>query len=209
MARLNTHSDVTTVLMGLKEKIKEFNNSKNPVVGLLRDIIFVVAVVAIFASISHIALGLWSPMVAVESGSMIPHIEIGDIIFVQSIDRTQVITYDDGKNINYTSFGEYGDVILYKPNGIEGVTPIIHRAMYYVEQGQPMWPGGPPAPHAGYITKGDNTRTNPAYDQMALLDPEGSIMQPVEKGWVIGVARFYPIPYLGYVSIIPRKLLGI
>ncbi len=195
--------------MGLKEKIKEFNNSKNPVVGLLRDIIFVVAVVAIFASISHIALGLWSPMVAVESGSMIPHIEIGDIIFVQSIDRTQVITYDTGKNSNYTSFGEYGDVILYKPNGIEGITPIIHRAMYYVEQGQPMWEGGPPAPHAGYITKGDNTRTNPAYDQMALLDPEGNIIQPVKKEWVIGVARFYRIPYLGYVSIIPRKILSI
>ncbi len=209
MARLNTHSDVTTVYMGLLEKIKEFNKSTNPAVGLLRDIIFVVAVVAIFASLSHLVLGLWSPMVAVESGSMIPHIEVGDIIFVQSIDRTQVITYEDGKNINYTSFGEYGDVILYKPNGIEGVTPIIHRAMYYVEQGQPMWTGGPPAPHAGYITKGDNIRTNPAYDQMALLDPEGRVMQPVEKEWVIGVARFYPIPYLGYVSIIPRKILGI
>ncbi len=202
------HSDVTTVRMGLLEKIKEFNNSKNPAVGLLRDIVFVVAVVAIFASVSHLVLGLWSPMVAVESGSMIPHIEVGDIIFVQSIDRTQVITYEDGKNTNYTSFGEYGDVILYKPNGIEGVTPIIHRAMYYVEQGQQMWPGGPVAPHAGYITKGDNTKTNPAYDQMALIDPEGRIMQPVKKEWVIGIARFYRIPLLGYVSIIPRKILS-
>ncbi len=213
-------SDVTTVPMGLLEKVKEFNNSKNPVVGLLRDIIFVVAVVAIFASVSHLALGLWAPMVAVESGSMIPHIEVGDIIFVQSIDRTQIITYEEGENINYTSFGEYGDVILYKPNGIEGVTPIIHRAMYYVEQGAPMWQGGPPAPHAGYITKGDNVITNPAYDQclgsgagcegmFGLRDPEGRPMQPVKKEWIIGVARFYRIPLLGYVSIIPRKILSI
>jgi signal peptidase len=195
--------------MGLLEKIKEFNKCENPLVGLLRDIIFVVAVVAIFASVSHIALGLWAPMVAVESGSMIPHIQIGDIIFVQSIDRTQIITYETGKNTSYTSFGNFGDVILYKPNGIEGITPIIHRAMYYVEQGEPMWQGGPPAPHAGYITKGDNTLTNPAYDQMALLDPKGNIIQPVKKEWVIGVARFYRVPWLGYVSIIPRKILSI
>ncbi|MCZ7394626.1 MAG: S26 family signal peptidase [Candidatus Methanoperedens sp.] len=191
--------------MGLIEKIKEFNKSENPWVGLLRDFLFVIFVVAIFASVSHIALGLWAPMVAVESGSMIPHIQIGDIIFVQSSDRTQIITYETGKNTNYTSFDEYGDVILYKPYGREGVTPIIHRAMYYVEEGKSMWDGGPPAPYAGYITKGDNTRTNPAYDQQGSI----SYLQPVKKEWVIGVARFYRIPVLGYVSIIPRKILSI
>ncbi|MCZ7392418.1 MAG: S26 family signal peptidase [Candidatus Methanoperedens sp.] len=191
--------------MGLIEKIKEFNKSENPWVGLLRDILFVISVVAIFASVSHIALGLWAPMVAVESGSMIPHIQIGDIIFVQSVDRTQIITHETGKNTNYTSFDEYGDVILYKPYGREGVTPIIHRAMYYVEEGKSMWDGGPPAPYAGYITKGDNTRTNPAYDQQGSI----SYLQPVKKEWVIGVARFYRIPVLGYVSIIPRKILSI
>lgn len=195
--------------MSLREKIKSFNESDNSWVALLRDILFVVAVVAIFASVSHIALGLWAPMVAVESGSMIPHIQIGDIIFVQSIDRTQIITHyetnETGKITNYTSFEEPGDVILYRPLGRDGVTPIIHRAMYYVETGEPMWAGGPPAPHAGYITKGDNTRTNPVYDQ------EGSIsyLQPVKKGWVIGVARFYRVPVLGYVSLIPRKILGV
>jgi signal peptidase len=196
------------MLMGLIEKIREFNKSENPWVGLLRDFLFVIAVVAIFASVSHIALGLWAPMVAVESGSMIPHIQIGDIIFVQSIDRTQIITYETyetGKITNYTSFEEPGDVILYRPLGREGVTPIIHRAMYYVEKDQPMWTGGPLAPHAGYITKGDNTRTNPAYDQQGSI----SYLQPVKKEWVIGVARFYRIPVLGYVSIIPRKILSI
>lgn len=205
MVRLNTHSDVTTMLMGLIEKIKEFNKSENPWIGLLRDFLFVISFVAVFASLSHIALGLWTPMVAVESGSMTPHIQIGDIIFVQSIDRTQIITYETGKETGYTSFDDYGDVILYKPKGMEGVTPIIHRAMYYVEEGEPMWPGGPPAPYAGYITKGDNTITNPAYDQQGSI----SYLQPVKKEWVIGVARFYRIPVLGYVSIIPRKILSV
>ncbi len=193
--------------MSLREKIKSFNESENFWVALLRDILFVVSVVAIFASVSHIALGLWAPMVAVESGSMIPHIQIGDIILVQSIDRTQIITYENktGINTSYISFEEPGDVILYRPLGREGVTPIIHRAMYYVEEGKPMWAGGPPAPHAGYITKGDNTRTNPAYDQQGSI----SYLQPVKKEWVIGVARFYRVPVLGYVSLIPRKILGI
>ncbi len=191
--------------MHIKDKIKEFNESENFWVGIVRDFLTVIFVVAIFAAISHIAFGLWAPMVAVESGSMIPNIQIGDIIFVESINRTNITTYENGKGSGYTSFGDYGDVILYKPYGREGVTPIIHRARYYVEAGEPMWPGGPAAPHAGYITKGDNLKTNPSYDQQGSI----SFNQPVKKEWVIGVARFYRVPLLGYVSLIPRKILGV
>ncbi len=166
----------------------------------MRDVIFVIAVVVVFSSVSHIALGLWTPMVAVESGSMIPHIQIGDIIFVESADRKEIITYMEGKQSNYISFDNYGDVILYRPYGREGVTPIIHRAMYYVETGEPMWSGGPPAPHAGYITKGDNSKTNPSFDQQGSI----SYLQPVKKEWIIGAARFIRIPILGCISLIPR-----
>jgi len=186
--------------MQLLDKIKEFYHSDSFGAGLLRDFLFVIAVVVVFSSVSHIALGLWTPMVAVESGSMIPHIQIGDIIFVQSIERTDIITYRDGAQSGYISFENYGDVILYKPFGREGVTPIIHRAMYFVEKGEPMWDGGPPAPHAGYITKGDNTKTNPSYDQQGSI----SYLQPVKKEWVIGAARFIRIPILGCISLIPR-----
>ena len=157
--------------MGLKNRLKYFKESDSFWAGLLRDFIFVLTVVVIFASVSKIALGLYTPMVAVESGSMIPHIQIGDIIFVESIDRTEIITNEAGKKMNYSSFDEYGDVILYKPRGIEGATPIIHRAMYYVNESEPMWPGGPLAPHAGYITKGDNKITNAAYDQQGSISP--------------------------------------
>ncbi|MFA4935623.1 MAG: S26 family signal peptidase [Candidatus Methanoperedens sp.] len=191
--------------MKLKKKLEKFNESDNFWVGLLRDFLFVISVVIIFASVSKIALGLWAPMVAVESGSMIPHIQIGDIIFVESIDRTEIITYETGKEKGYTSFDDFGDVILYKPYGRDKVTPIIHRARYYVETGEPMWQGGPPAPYAGYITKGDNPKTNLAYDQQGSI----SYLQPVKKEWVIGVASFYRVPILGYVSLIPRKILSI
>ena len=186
--------------MPLRESIRKFNNSENFGIGLLRDLLFVISVVAIFSSVSYITLGLWTPMVAVESGSMIPNIQIGDIIFVESISKADIITYVEGKNKDYTTFGEYGDVILYRPYGREGVTPIIHRARYYVEKGEPMWTGGPSAPHAGYITKGDNAKTNPSFDQQGSI----SYNQPVKKEWIIGIARFSRIPLLGCISLIPR-----
>ncbi|VVB91168.1 Uncharacterised protein [uncultured archaeon] len=188
--------------MPLLDKIKKFYNSDSFLAGLLRDMIFVVAAVAVFMSVSYVAFGLWTPMVAVESGSMIPHIQIGDIVFKESVDRTVIITQRDGMKNGYTSFEGYGDVILYKPYGRDGVTPIIHRAMYYVEQGKPMWDGGPAAPHAGYITKGDNQETNPSYDQQGSI----SYMQPVKKEWIEGVARPPRVPLLGCVSITARGI---
>ncbi|MCE8424641.1 MAG: S26 family signal peptidase [Candidatus Methanoperedens sp.] len=186
--------------MSLNENWKKFNKSENFWIGLLRDFLSVVFIFAIISSFSYITLGRASPIVAVESESMYPHIHIGDIIITQSADRTQITTYEKGKGTGYTSFEEYGDVILYRKFGQEDSIPIIHRAMYYVEKGEPMWDGGPPAPHAGYITKGDNSKTNAAFDQQGSV----SYNQPVKKEWVIAVARFYPVPLLGCVSLIPR-----
>lgn len=182
------------------EKLIKFYRSDSYLAGLMRDFIFVIAAVAVFMSVSYIVFGLTTPMVAVESGSMIPHIQIGDIVFKESMDRTGIITQRDGVKTGYTSFEGYGDVILYKPRGREGVIPIIHRAMYYVETGEPMWDGGPPAPHAGYITKGDNQETNPGFDQQGSI----SYLQPVKKEWVDGVARNPRIPLLGCISIAAR-----
>jgi signal peptidase len=188
--------------MELKDRIKYFKESDNFWIGLLRDFLFVLIVVAVFSSISYIVMGRFSPMVAVESGSMIPHIQIGDIIFVESADRTKITTYNEGKESGYSTFDEYGDVILYKPRGRDGVTPIIHRAMYYVNAGEPMWTGGPSAPFAGYITKGDNKKTNSAYDQQGSISPH----IPVKPEWVIGVARFDRIPWLGCISLASRGI---
>ena len=183
--------------MGIKEKIKEIKESDNFWAGLLRDFIFMLMVFTIFSSISYIALGRFSPMVAVESESMVPHLNVGDIIFIESANRTEIVTYGEGMKTGYSSFEYYGNVILYKRKGSEELPPVIHRAMYYVDKGDPMWPGGPEAPSAGYITKGDNNKTNALYDQQGSI----SYMQPVKKEWVIGVARFRPIPLLGCVSL--------
>ena len=154
-----------------------------PLPGFVKDIIFVVVVVGAISILSQLVLGLWTPMVAVESGSMVPNLNIGDIIVVQGASRTQVIPWNDAEKTGYQTFNKPGDVILYRPYGKdspnlfdqlkmligispgqEKATPIIHRALSYVQKGDPMWEGGPPAPFSGYITKGDH---NEVIDQMA------------------------------------------
>ncbi|MGP8336933.1 MAG: S26 family signal peptidase [Methanosarcinaceae archaeon] len=185
--------------MSLKNTINIFKNSDKPWISLTRDILTVVLAVLIFASFFQIVFGMWIPMVAVESGSMEPHINVGDVIFIQSIHRTHIIT-NQPDNENYSSFGKNGDVILYRPYGMKDATPIIHRAMYYVEKGESMWTNGPPAPFSGYITKGDNPVSNTHFDQQGDI----SYHIPVKDEWVIGVAR-YKIPYVGYIRLLLPK----
>jgi signal peptidase I len=182
-----------------KSNAKEENNSW---VSLGKDLLSVAAVLIIFMVLSKLIFGLWTPMVAVESGSMEPHMQVGDIIFMKSIDRVHIITNEEGKKSDYKSFENYGDVILYHPYGVEAATPIIHRAMYRVEAGEPMWDGGPPAPYSGYITKGDNVVTNSHFDQEGQI----SYLMPVKDEWIIGTAQ-YRIPYLGYIRLIFSRII--
>ncbi|HNX40332.1 MAG TPA: S26 family signal peptidase [Methanothrix sp.] len=154
-----------------------------PLPGPVKDIIFVVVVVGGISLLSQLILGLWTPMVAVESGSMVPNLNIGDIVVVQGASRTDIIPWDEAEATGYMAFNNPGDVILYRPYGKaslnlldqlkmllgwgpgnEKATPIIHRALRYVDEGEPMWEGGPLAPFSGYITKGDH---NAVIDQMA------------------------------------------
>jgi len=111
------------------------------------------------------------------------------------------ITYNEGKETGYSTFDEYGDVIL-QTSRIRGVTPIIHRAMYYVNTRKPMWPGGPAAPFAVISLK--------EIIQIPILHMTagGSISPriPVKPEWVIGVARFDRIPILGCVSLASRGI---
>lgn len=154
-----------------------------PLPGFVKDLIFVVVVVGTISLLSQLILGVWTPMVAVESGSMVPNLNIGDIIVVQGASRTAVIPWEVAEETGYKAFNLPGDVILYRPYGKETLnlldqikmllgrppsadkaTPIIHRALNYVDEGEPMWEGGPAAPFSGYITKGDH---NEVIDQQA------------------------------------------
>src|SRR5512136_947605 len=90
-----------------------------PLPGPVKDIIFVVVVVGGISLISQLLLGLWTPMVAVESGSMVPNLNIGDIVLVQGASRTDVIPWDVAEAKGYRAFNNPGDVILYLPYGKE------------------------------------------------------------------------------------------
>ncbi len=162
-----------------------------------------ILIVGVIMVATYALTGTWHVGYAVESGSMVPHMQIGDLIFVMSPHRTNIVTYEEGIKRGYKSFNNYGDVIIYKPNGLSSVTPIIHRAMYWVNRSEEM-PGGRPAPHEGYITKGDN---NTCYDQQCLgVEVNGRLyrVEPVKPEWVIAVAKVR-VPYLGYPSLILRK----
>jgi len=122
-------------------------------------------------------------MVSVDSDSMSPNLNIGDLVVVENTSKNNIITWDEAEQTGYKSFNLPGDVILYRPYGKDNLTrldqcqmllgfapgkekakPIIHRALHYVKAGEPMWESGPAAPFSGYITKGDH---NEVIDQMA------------------------------------------
>ena len=158
--------------------------------------------------------GVWPPLVAIESPSMDPHIEKGDLVFVMeeerfagANDRGGVVTAQAAGG--YTKFHRPGDVIVYQPDGNEGRTPIIHRAMFYVEDGENWYSRADPdhlgdadnceelancpADGGGFITKGDN---NDQYDQVG----SSPISEPVDPEWVVGTAE-YRVPLLGEIRL--------
>jgi|LGVE01.1.fsa_nt_gb signal peptidase len=157
----------------------------------IKALLVLVIVIFTIKVSAYAVSGTWQPVFAMDSGSMNPNMYTGDVIFVQSPHRTNITTYEDGERLNYQSFNEYGDVIIYHPYGNFHRTPILHRAMYWVEEGEPMWANGSPAAYAGYITKGDNNRI---IDQATHI----SNLKPVKPEWIIGVARVR-IPSMGYL----------
>lgn len=174
------------------DSIKEFLTRHPNLHGFLKDLAFSITIVAIIAILLYSYAGVWPPMVSVNGKSMFPNMENGDLVIIQGIDRAGVQTYVDSLDTGYRMYNGFGDVIVYKPYGDTSRPLVIHRVVRWVNESEPMWPDGPLAPHAGYITLGDNNHG--VYDQAASI----CYGEPVRKEWVIGVAR-YKVPYLGYL----------
>ena len=112
--------------------------------GPLRDALVLVAVFALLLGGLYAYTGTWPPAVIVESSSMmhrddevsygrIGTIDPGDLVLVKHVDSPDdVVTLLDGGRERY---GKAGDVIVYFPynDRSPGRTPIIHRAVAYVE----------------------------------------------------------------------------
>jgi len=136
----------------IRTLIDQFRTSDHWAVSLVRDLLWVVAVVGSIAIALFLICGTWPAVVTIESESMVPHMNVGDLVVVVQKDRFgDLQTWDDGRKSGYKMFGDYGDVIIYRPNGATDMWasvgllplskaqhPIIHRAITWTEAGQPV-----------------------------------------------------------------------
>ena len=108
----------------------------------VRDAIVLVAVFAVLLGGLYLFTGNWPPAVIVESGSMmhadddvtygrVGTIDPGDLVLVKAVESADdVRTLVEGGTERY---GKPGDVIVFYPDNNRGRTPIIHRAVAYVD----------------------------------------------------------------------------
>ena len=184
--------------------LKDLLHPKSEGATFVRDIILILLVVAGIGIVLFGVSGTWPALVAVESGSMEPNLPTYSLVFVVDENRFgNWMTQDEAEAADtHKVFNEYGDVIVYQPNGMKGVTPIIHRAITTVtkEEAQALGFTGDAA-HSGVITKGDNEITNPYPDQFGSFPSYGiSRMEPVKEEWIVGKAVF-AIPLIGWVPL--------
>ncbi|MDG6256533.1 MAG: S26 family signal peptidase [Methanomicrobiaceae archaeon] len=181
--------DDPSVLSGLLK-------SDHPAASFARDLLWVIGVVGAIALVLFLVSGTWPAVVAVESESMVPNMKVGDLVFVVEENRFgDLLTHEEGMRTGSGRFNAYpardgnpvyGDVIIYRPNGVDSVHPIIHRAMALTDR----------SGEGGYITRGDN---NPVVDQNTIL-PGVGVIEPVREEWIVGKALF-AVPLVGYLPL--------
>ena len=204
----------------LRDWITELRNPDDTVGQIIHDTAITLGVFLILAILLFTISGLWPPIVAIESESMSPNMKTGDLVFVVEENRwtgansyadTGITTHQVGQSTDYRTFNEYGDVIVYNPNGNARETPVIHRAQFWVEKGEDWHSKADsnhlqardceelrmcPAPNDGFITLGDNNRYYDQSNQMQLSSP-------VQSSWIVGKAKVR-VPWFGW----PRLLLN-
>ncbi len=201
---------------GVRWWVHRFRTAQSGPLMIAREVLSSVLMVAAVGLFLFAVSGVWPPMVAVQSGSMEPHMEKGDLVFVVDENRfaddvavqgTGVAPHAVAEEDGYVKFGTNGDVIIYEPDGSTLRDPIIHRAMFWVDEGENWYDEANqeyvradscqelnhcPAPNSGFITKGDD---NPSYDQAQDMS------RPVKPEWITGKAMIR-IPALGWIRLI-------
>ncbi|PSP78951.1 S26 family signal peptidase [Halobacteriales archaeon QS_1_68_20] len=205
---------------GIRFWIHRFRTAESGPLMVAREVLSSVLMVVAVGLLLFAISGVWPPMVAIQSGSMEPHMEKGDLVFVveegrfandAAVERTGVAPHAVAEEDGYEKFGNSGDVIIFKPDGSTIRDPIIHRAMFWVDEGENWYDkvdqdhiradscrelSNCPAPNSGFITKGDN---NPSYDQAQGMS------RPVRPGWITGKAMIR-VPLLGWIRLIFSNL---
>lgn len=178
---------------------KEKPESKSSRKTLIQTAVIIIILVIGLACVIFGASGTWPSVVAVESDSMSPNLNVGDLVFIVQKDRLgEIVTMEDAKVTNQMTLGGYGDIIVYNPNGNTHTTAIIHRVIDRVDETKAIELYGFSADSAksGYITKGDN---NDAEDQTFAFNGIGRVY-PVQDEWIVGKALF-AIPFLGFLPM--------
>lgn len=231
--------------MTIKDMFRRFWKSDNNKVSIARDVVIALLAVFVILMLLWGYTGQWfaAPMVAIESGSMehqppnypaapfgrLGTIDAGDMVLVQKVmKRSDVVPHGgpiEGAQAQngWQSYGNYGDVIIYKPMGRTDVSQIIHRAMCWVDvyskDGETTYTildygvynettltipqlglhnRDPGWTQSGFLTKGDN---NEICDQISDICP-----QPVLVSWISGKARL-EIPWLGTINLFFEDVL--
>ena len=227
------------IFIKFKTKFLKFWRSENTKISLLRDVLIALFLVLIILTALWAYTGQWfgTPMVAIESGSMqhenepfgrFGTINAGDMVFLVKVNnRNDIVTNIARDNNNYF-YGNYGDVIVYRPDGDDSQDPIIHRAMCWVEYHEEYdtytvegYSGNtnvsritiselglvnyvPKTKHSGFITKGDNPLTNNKADQA----PGSNICDNLIKmDWISGKARG-ELPWIGTLNLLFNDLIA-
>ncbi len=221
-----------------KNLFLRFWHSNSAKISIVRDVFFALLFVLIILIALWAYTGQWfnaQPMVAIESNSMkhqnepygrLGTIDAGDMVLLVKVDersdiivRGSVSYRDDPTKDRFQSYGDYGDVIVYKPYGNEDETPVIHRAICWVEYNQKydtytveeygiynqtsidipqlgLDDYIPKKSHSGFITKGDNVTTNKEADQTSSQICD----EPIKMEWVSGKARG-ELPWIGIINL--------
>ncbi len=80
MAENNKKRDIRTL-------VSQFRTSDHWAVSLARDLLWIVAVVGGIALALFLICGTWPAVVTIESQSMVPHMNVGDLVIVVQKDR--------------------------------------------------------------------------------------------------------------------------
>ena len=105
----------------------------------LRDVAIAAGLIGVLLLALFLYTSNWPPMVVIESDSMqhgndseLGIIDTGDLVLVKKVHgRGDVVTYVEGRARGYRTYGDYGDVIIYRKNGGDE-TPVIHRPVLFL-----------------------------------------------------------------------------
>ena len=188
---------------------------------VIRETALSVSAVVVIGLLLFAVSGVWPPMVAVESGSMEPHMHKGDLVFITDTGRftpdtahgdTGVVPRDVARETEYWKFGGYGSVVVYDDPTDAG-PPVIHRAHFWVEEGENWYDRANsdyvsaadceemrncPAPHAGFVTKGDANENRDARP----VAPETVLGKVVLTIPLIGHVVLWANTPVGYISLV-------